>query len=292
MRRGDSMIDPSAEIHPTACIDTTAVIGPGVVIEQGVIVGPECEIGARTRLRSRSIIVERTALGAENDVHPYAVLGGDPQDRAFKPEARGRLFIGDRNIIREHVTISRGTGEEVPTRLGSGCMLMASSHVGHNAQVGDGVILANGCTLAGHVRLGPGCVLSGGTAVHQFTHVGEGVMFRGGAMVSQHVPPFVIVGDHNRLSGLNRVGLRRNPAMKPEDRVEATIVYRALFRDRGGTPIRAVLADLRGRSWGTAATRMIGFVEDALSQTGARARGLCAARALPVRSGVAREDEE
>lgn len=285
-------IDPTAQIHPTAQIDPRAEIGPGVVIEREVIVGTECRIGQGTRLRARCIIVERTVIGRDNDIHPYAVLGGDPQDRAFKPDARGMLLVGDRNIIREHVTLSRGTGDEVPTRLGSGCMLMAGSHIGHNAQVGDGVVMANACVLAGHARIGSGCVLSGSTAVHQFTHVGEGVMFRGGAMVSQHVPPFVIVGDHNRLSGLNRVGLRRNPAMKPEDRIEATVVYRALFRDREGTPIRAVINDLRGRAWGTAATRMLEFVEDALVQSGPRARGLCTARALPVRSGVARDDDE
>ncbi|MCA9281810.1 MAG: acyl-ACP--UDP-N-acetylglucosamine O-acyltransferase [Phycisphaerales bacterium] len=284
-------IHPSAQIHPSAHIDPGARIGADVVIERDVIVGPECSIGEGTRLRDRVVIVERTTIGKHNDIHPYAVLGGDPQDRAFNKDERGLLIVGDNNIIREHVTLNRSTGNEVPTRLGSGCMLMSASHMGHNCQVGDRVVMANACILAGHSRIGDGCVLSGSTAVHQFTHVGQGVMFRGGAMVSQHVPPFVIVGDHNRLSGLNRVGLRRNPAMKPEDRTEATIVYRALFRDREGTPIREVLAELRSRSWNTAATRMLDFVEDALSQTGPRARGLCTARALPVRAGVARDED-
>lgn len=284
-------IDPTATIHASADVHPSATIGPGVVIERDVLVGPDCTIGAGTRLRARSIIVERTTIGRHNDVHPYAVLGGDPQDRAFNPNERGWLIVGDNNIIREHVTLSRGTGDLVPTRVGSGCMLMSASHVGHNAQVGDKVVMANACVLAGHCRIGDGCVLSGATAVHQFTHVGQGVMFRGGAMVSQHVPPFVIVGDHNRLSGLNRVGLRRNPAMKPEDRTQATAVYRALFRDRDATPIRSVVAQLRARSWGTAASCMLDFVEESLDQTGPRARGLCTARALPLRAGVARDEE-
>lgn len=284
-------VDPTATIHPSAQIDPTATIGPGVLIEREVIVGPESVIGAGTRLRARVIIVERTTIGQNNDIHPYAVLGGDPQDRAFNKDERGLLIVGDNNIIREHVTLNRSTGNEVPTRLGSGCMLMSASHMGHNCQVGDRVVMANACILAGHSRIGDGCVLSGSTAVHQFTHVGQGVMFRGGAMVSQHVPPFVVVGDHNRLSGLNRVGLRRNPAMKPEDRTQATAVYRALFRDRDAAPIREVIADLRRKSWGTAASCMLDFVEDALNQTGPRARGLCTARALPLRAGVARDED-
>lgn len=269
---GPPRVDPSARVH------ASAVLGEGVVIEQDVIVGPDCVIGAGTRLRPRAIVVQNTVLGAHNDVHPYAVLGGDPQDKSYDPARPGETIIGDRNIIREHVTVSRGNWNGPATRIGSGCYLMSQAHIGHNCQVGDNCILANTASLAGHARLGNGCVLSGFTGVHQFTTVGDGVMFRGGAMVSMHVPPFVVVMSGNCIGGLNKVGIARNPSLTPQDRIEIKEVFRAVYRTRDAAPIAQTLAELRSKQWGPGATRFVDFIADALAQEPPRRRGLCGGR--------------
>jgi len=227
-------IHPSATIHESASIDPSAIIGEGATIEADVIVGPSCTIGAGTRLRTRAIIVENVTMGEANDIHPYAVIGGDPQDRAFDENVRGIVIIGSRNIFREHVTISRSTGEGRPTSLGDDNFMMAQSHVAHNAQIGDRVTMANSTSLAGHSTLGDGCVLSGFVGLHQFTMVGEMVMFRAHAAASMHVPPYVIVSAHNLISGLNKVGIERNKEFTDEDRDQIKRVYRTVYRERGG----------------------------------------------------------
>lgn len=278
MHTTDELIHPTAEIDPSAIIDPTARIGAGAIIEAGVIVGPHCVIGARTRLRARTIIVEHTTLGEGNDVHYFTVIGGDPQDRAMDPNKRNAVIIGDNNIIREHVTIHRGTGDGVPTRIGSGCMFMASSHVGHNCQVGDRVVMANGCMLAGHVRMGNGCVLGGNVAIHQFVNVGDGVMFQGQSASSMHVPPFTIITEISRLAGLNIIGMRRNPAFSPKDREEIKELFRAVFRDRGGHSLEQTVLDLLQRPWGDAGTNFLNFLRDSVAEAPPRKRGICGLR--------------
>lgn len=272
------LIHPTAVIDPSARIDPSAVIGEGAVIEADVIIGPNVVIGPRTRLRSRCIIVENTTMGAENDVHPYAVLGGDPQDRAMDPNKRNAVVIGDRNIFREGCTVHRGTGDGPATRIGSGCMLMVQSHIGHNAQLGDRVVMANAACLAGHARVGNGVVMSAYCAVHQFCNVGDGVMFRGGASTSMHVPPWVVIAETNGIVGLNRVGLRRNPAMSQKDRDEIKSLYRAMYRERHGKPVVAMLTELIQRPWGDAARSYLQFVWDALHEAPPRRRGLIGER--------------
>ena len=229
------------------------------------------------------MIVQDTALGEGNDVHPYAVIGGDPQDKSFDPARPGETIIGDRNIFREHVTVSRGNWNGGPTRIGSGCYFMAQAHVGHNAGVGDNCILANLASLAGHSRLGNNCVMSAATAIHQFTHVGDGVMFRGGAMVSMHVPPFVVVMSANCIGGLNKVGLMRNPSVTAQDRTEVKEVYRAVYRTRAATPMTELIAELRSRQWGHAAGAFVSFIDQALAMEPPRRRGICGSRKTRAR---------
>lgn len=278
MNTRSDLIDPSAQIHPSARIDPSTRIAAGVRIEEEAIVGPRCVIGAGTRLRTRAMLVEGVTLGEQNDVHPFAVIGSDPQDRTFDEARRGEVIIGDRNVIREQVTIGRGNWNGPATRIGSGCFIMAMAHIGHNASVGDNVTMANGAALAGHSRVGSGVVMSGYTMVHQFVIVGEGVMFRAGSGVSMHVPPFVLVMGENSVAGLNRVGLRRNPAMTPADREEVKQVYRAVYRDRQGLPIIDVLQRLRERSLGPAASRFVSFCEEALRMDPPRGRGIVGGR--------------
>lgn len=280
-------IHPTAVIHASARIDPSVTIGPDAVIEPDVIIGPGCTIGAGTRLRTRCIVVQHTTVGAGNDVHPYAVLGGDPQDKSYDPGRPGELIIGDRNIIREHVTLSRANWNGPATRIGSGCYIMALAHVGHNAQVGDNVIMANTASLAGHSRLGNGCVMSGGTAVHQFTHIGDGVMFRGGAMVSMHVPPFTVVMSNNCIGGLNKVGITRNPSLSPQDRIEIKQVFRALYRRRDARPMAEIIDELATRSWGPGAARFLAFITESLAFDPPRRRGICGGRRARLRADAA-----
>ncbi|MBL8745570.1 MAG: acyl-ACP--UDP-N-acetylglucosamine O-acyltransferase [Phycisphaerae bacterium] len=277
-------IDPTATVHPTAQIDPSARIHADAVIEADAFVGPNCTVGRGTRLRARAMLIEHVTLGERNDVHPYAVLGGDPQDKSFDETKRGEVIIGDRNIIREHVTINRSNWNGGPTRVGSGCYLMCSTHLAHNAQIGDNVIMANGACLAGHARVGHGVVMSAFTMVHQFVIVGDGVMFRGGSGVGMHVPPFVVVAGENFIAGLNKVGLARNPAINRQDRDEVKRVYRALFREREATPIQDVIAQLRDETWGAAATKFIDFCADAIAKEPPHRRGLVGGRRMRVRT--------
>lgn len=270
-------IHPSASIDDSARIHPSSTIGPDVVIEPDVIVGPHCSIAEGTRLRARAIIVERTTMGAHNDVHPYAVLGGDPQDRAYSPDTPGALVIGDRNIFREGVTISRSTGDAPVTTIADDCFFMSQSHAGHNCQVGSRVVLANNACLAGHSTVADGCVFSGFTGTHQFTRIGELVMFRAGARVGMHVPPFVVVADGNLIGGLNIVGLRR-AGFNAQEREDLKAVYRAILRDRGATPIATVLDQLTQQQWTRAAQRFIDFITESLALEGRHARGVCPAR--------------
>jgi UDP-N-acetylglucosamine acyltransferase len=178
-------------------------VGPFAVIEDGAVLGPGCEV------RAHAVVKRYTHLGAGNVVHEGAVLGGEPQDLSFKGDPSG-LRIGDRNRIREGVTLHRGASPGSETTVGSDCFLMAYAHVAHDCHLGDRVILANNVALAGHVTIGERAFLSGGVVVHQFCRVGRLAMIGGNAKVVQDCLPFVITdGAPARARGLNLVGLRR-----------------------------------------------------------------------------------
>jgi UDP-N-acetylglucosamine acyltransferase len=282
--------DATATIDPSARIDPTAVIGPGCVIEAGAFIGPRCVLGPQNRVRPYAIIAQDTELGARNDVHSTAVLGGDPQDRAFKPEVPGRLIIGDDNIFREGVTISRGTGDEIPTRIGSHCYFMAASHAGHNVQMGSHITLANGVLIAGHARIGDRVNFGGGALVHQFVCIGELAMFQGGGQASMHVPPYALVTRLNIISGINAIGLRRT-GVTPEQREQVKAVFKIVLRDRSGTPIRDRIAAAAALPLDPPATRFVEFVRDAIDLPAPRARGLCEFEASTGATRVADTDE-
>jgi len=273
-------VDPTASVHPSARVDERARIGPGAVVEAEAVVGPHCIVGAGTRLRTRSILVERVTLGERNDVHPYAVLGGDPQDRSFKPEHPGEVIVGDRNVIREGVTVNRANWNGGPTRIGDDCYLMCQSHLGHNARIGNRVMLANCACLAGHSVVGDGCVLSSFVGIHQFCEVGEGVMIQGRGATSMHVPPFVMLSSiENNIAGLNSIGLRRNPSITAQDRSDIKRVYTAFFRTRGARPYASVIEELlQDGPLAPAATRFIEFVQRVTALEKPRNRGLCGVR--------------
>jgi UDP-N-acetylglucosamine acyltransferase len=265
-------IDPTAFVHPTA------QLGDGVVIGRGAYVGPNCVLGDRTVLMHNATVLAHTTLGTDNVLHPGAVLGGDPQDRAFNPSAPGLLIVGDRNIFREHVTVSRSTGEERPTRIGSGCMFMACAHAGHNAIVGDNVILVNSAVLAGWTEVGSNATLSGFCGVHQFCRIGEGVMFRGRAIATKHVPPFVLFTEMNQVAGLNRIGIRRNPNLTAQDRADIREAYRAFYGGSAARPFAERVDTLNALTLAPAGERFRAFVLECANAQGRFRRGIAGKR--------------
>jgi UDP-N-acetylglucosamine acyltransferase len=197
-------------IHPTAVISPEAEIGSNVEVGPHVIVGPGVKIGARTKLIGSCVLMGPMTIGEGNEIHPFAVLGGTPQDRTYAGEPT-TLTIGDHNVFREHVTVHRGTVKDRgETRIGHGGLFMASSHVAHDCVLGDGVTLVNGVLLGGHVKVGDGAVLGGQALVAPFVRIGRLAFVAGGARVETDAPPFLITaGDRARVRALNRVGLQR-----------------------------------------------------------------------------------
>ncbi|WP_319543830.1 acyl-ACP--UDP-N-acetylglucosamine O-acyltransferase [uncultured Pseudodesulfovibrio sp.] len=232
----------STNIHPSAVIDPTAEIGENVKIGPYAVIGAEAKIGDGTFLESHTVIQANTELGKNNHVHPHAVIGGEPQHSAYKGE-KTYTRIGDNNIIRECVTIHRGTvqGTEV-TRIGSNCMFMAYSHIAHDCSVGDNVILANAVQLAGHVEVGRNVIISGLSAVQQFIRIGEYTFLGGASGYKLDVPPFMLAhGVRGMLFGPNLIGLRRNgfdsDACKGLKRAYKIIFRSGLKRDEGLTKV-------------------------------------------------------
>lgn len=214
-------------IHATAIVDRRAEIDTDVDVGPYSVIGPFVRIGAGCRLVSHVVVDGPTIIGRENTIFPFAVVGGLAQHKA-DPGTRGRLILGDHNVIREHVTIHRGTGDGT-TRIGSRNMFMTASHVAHDASVGDGCTLANGVLLAGHVEVEDHVTFGGLAAVAQHVRIGESAFVAGGAMAERDVPRFVIVqGDRARVRALNRVGLERREV--PEASIRALAqAFRAHF---------------------------------------------------------------
>ncbi|NLF40203.1 acyl-ACP--UDP-N-acetylglucosamine O-acyltransferase [bacterium] len=198
-----------AHIHPTAVVDPKAEIAGDAFIGPLCVVGPHVSIGGGTRLLSQCTVMGHTTMGRNNIVYPGACLGGEPQDYGFKGDV-SFLRIGDGNLIRECVTVHVGTKPGSETRIGDGCMLMVSSHLGHNCVLGNKVILANCALLAGYVSVGDNCFISGLTAARQFCRIGRFAMMWGLSAISKDLPPFMIVNGRNgAVPGINVIGLRR-----------------------------------------------------------------------------------
>ncbi len=215
-------------IHPTAIIDPRAEIAADVTIGPYVVIDGPVKIGRGTRVIAHAYLTGWTEVGADNEIHPYAALGGAPQDNAYKGEET-YLKIGDGNIIREHVQVHRGTAPGSATLVGNQNFLMASSHVGHNCKLGDNVILANGSMLGGYVDVGKNVFISGNCVVHQFVRIGEFALMRGLSGTSRDVPPYAIVDWQHTVRGVNVVGLKR--AGFDEKRIRGIRdAFRVLFR--------------------------------------------------------------
>ncbi|MEQ8405521.1 MAG: acyl-ACP--UDP-N-acetylglucosamine O-acyltransferase [Oceanicaulis sp.] len=221
-----------SSVHPTAIVDPSAVIGEGAEIGPYCIVGPHVEIGEGTRLLSHVSIAGRTRVGAECVLHPFVALGEPPQDFKFKGEDV-RLEIGDKNVLREHVTMHLGTqaGGGI-TRVGSNGYFMVASHVAHDCVVGDSVVFANNATLGGGSLVGD-CVTMGGlSALHQKCRIGKYAFVGGGAAVTGDIIPYGMADNHGWLAGLNLVGLKRR-GFKRDAIHDMRAAYRLLFAEEG-----------------------------------------------------------
>ncbi len=221
------------DIHPNAVVDPNAKIGQGVVIGPYCVVEGNVTLDDNVVLHSHVVVGGLTHVGADTHIYPFASIGLPPQDLKYAGES-SELIIGQRNKIREHVTMNPGTAEGgMITRVGDDCLLMVNAHVAHDCHVGNNVIMANNATLGGHVTVGDYAILGGLSAVHQFVRIGRHAIVGGMSGVENDVIPYgSVMGDRARLSGLNVIGLKRRNFAKNEIHNLRT-AYRMLFAEEG-----------------------------------------------------------
>ena len=202
---------PESVIHPTAIIDADAQLADDVEVGPYSVIGAGVEIGAGTVVGSHAVVMGPCRIGSENRIFQFASVGEQPQDKKYAGEATW-LEIGDRNVIREFVTLNRGTQDgNGRTVIGSDNLFMAYSHVAHDCVVGDHCIFANAASLAGHVTVGDYVTLGGFTSVHQFSQIGTRAFCGLGSVVTQDIPPYsTAAGNRARVVGINKEGLKRN----------------------------------------------------------------------------------
>ncbi len=216
-------IHPAAVVSPQAVIHSNVEIGPFSIVEADAVIGQGCKLAGRATVKAR------TVLGRDTVVCEGAVIGGFPQ-HVSPPANPGRVVIGERCVLREHVTIHRAMNPEGETRVGSDCLLMVGAHVAHDCTVGNRVILTNDVLLGGYVTVGDRAVLGGAAVVHQYCRVGQLAMIGGRARVIQDVPPFVLTdGETALIVGLNRIGLRR-AGMAAADIAQLKAAFRLIYR--------------------------------------------------------------
>jgi len=237
------MSELGTTIHPTAIIDPSASIGEGTTIGPYSIIGPHVVLGKGNRVGPHVVIEGRTFIGNENTIYQFASVGAAPQDLKFQGEP-SELRIGDRNIIRECVTLQPGTlGGGMLTSIGNQNLFMANTHVGHDSHVGNRCVIANGAALAGHVTVQDGVIIGGLSGIHQFVKLGSVAMIGAGAMVAQDIPPYCMAqGDRASIQGLNRVGLERNGGSR-DDLSVLREVYRLIFTPSGSEAKSKVFKD-------------------------------------------------
>ncbi len=222
-------VDPSAYIAPTARVHSDAIIGPSTHVGEFCVIESDVSIGARCLLEPYVYVKRWTRMGNENEISSGTVLGTDPLDKAFTGE-RSYLSIGDRNKIREHYTISRGTQPESETRIGNGNYIMTSGHIAHNCILADNIVVASCSLVAGYVEIESEAFISGGVVVHQYSRIGRLAMIGGNTRVNSDLPPFFLYSDFNvAAKGLNTVGLRR-AGFSPGEIGTLKKAYRLLYR--------------------------------------------------------------
>ncbi|HET6761122.1 MAG TPA: acyl-ACP--UDP-N-acetylglucosamine O-acyltransferase, partial [Gemmatimonadaceae bacterium] len=218
-----------ARIHPTAIISPDADIAADAEIGAFAIIGEGCTVGPGNVIAPRATLERNVTLGRSVKVGIGTILGGAPQDLKYAGEET-TVEIGDGTVIREYVTINRGTAHSFKTTVGENCLLMSYVHIGHDCRIGNSVILSNVVQLAGHVAIEDKAIISGMSAVHQFARIGRNSFIGGMSRVSKDIPPFLkAVGNPVKLYGLNTIGLQRSGMDEGTIR-ELKRAYRLLFR--------------------------------------------------------------
>jgi UDP-N-acetylglucosamine acyltransferase len=217
-------------IHPTAIVDACAELEGEVCVGAYAIIGPGVRIGAGTEIGPHTVIKGPTRIGRQNRIFQFASIGEDPQDKKYHGEET-RLEIGDRNVIREFVTLHRGTVQDQSvTRIGDDNLLMAYTHVAHDCVIGNAVIMANAASLAGHVRVDDNAILGGFSLVHQFCRIGQYSFSAMGSVIGRDVPPYVMVGGSpTKPRGINSVGLERQ-GFSPEAIRQIKKAYKTIYK--------------------------------------------------------------
>jgi UDP-N-acetylglucosamine acyltransferase len=248
-------------IADTACVDPRAEIAEDVEIGPYCVVGPHVRIGRGTRLIAHVCILNQTTIGENNVFHPFVTLGDDPQDLSFRGSDT-RLEIGNGNILREGVTVHRGTEKEDGlTRMGHNNYLMAYSHVAHDCKLGDSIMMANGSVLAGHCHVESFAAISGLVAVHHFVTVGGYCFVGGHTRIYHDVPPFMLVEGHPaKVRCINLVGLRRR-GFERKDIAALREAHRLLYRGKMPVKDAASMLEASGQM-SPAARRLIDFVQE------------------------------
>lgn len=252
-----------------ADIHDTAILAGDVQLADDVIIGPGCVldgtiapivVGAGCRLVARCYMTGPTTMGKGNTLWPGVSIGTPPQDVNYDPfEPGSGLVIGEGNVFRECTTVHRGKTDE-PTRIGNDNYFMTSAHVGHDSQVGNGVMMATGSMLGGHAIIEDKVIIGGTSGIHQFVRIGTGCMIAGGAGSSCDVPPWCTVTSINRVVGQNLVGLRRS-GMPEEDVAAHRAVFKVLYRS--GHAAGAIKSTLQSMAddGDTVAAQYVAFLE-------------------------------
>jgi len=235
-----------SKIHPTAIIDPKAELADDVEVSPYAIIGADVKIDSGTWIGPHTVIEGPTTIGKENRIFQFASVGAEPQDKKYKGEPT-TLSIGDRNVIRESVTINRGTSQDIgKTVIGDDNWIMAYVHIAHDCIVGNNTIFANNATLAGHVTIHDYAILGGFTLVHQFCHVGEYSFTGMGTALGKDLPPFVMAfGAPAIPRGINNEGLKRH-GFDEETRKQIKNAYRTLYRQ--DLPFKEAIATLKTQS--------------------------------------------
>lgn len=270
-------IHPSAIIHPKAILGNNNNIGPHVIIEEGV------KLGDHNTVWQGAYIAKGTEIGNHNQIHMNAVIGHEPQDLAFKNEFTTSTQIGSHNVIREFVTIHRGTKEGSSTVIGDHNFFMAYAHIAHNSKVGNHVVLVNNASLTGHCKVEDYAFLSGFVGLHQFTKIGSYAIISALSAVNKDVPPFMMCGGRPAvIQGLNVIGLRRG-GFDPRTRDEIKRAYKVLYRS--DLNVSQAIEVLERDFQSAPVKHLVGFVKSS-------ERGICAAQGEEEETLLSRKRSE
>lgn len=254
------------KIHPTAVVSPSAKIADDVEIGPYAVIDDRVVLAKGVKVYAHAYITGVAEIGENTEIHMGAVVGHTPQDWSFAKETQSAVRIGENNLIREYVTIHRGSKEGSATVIGDGNFLMAHSHVAHDCRIGNKVVLANGVLLAGYVTVGDGAFISGNVVVHQFVRIGRLTMISGGSRIGKDVPPFMIASGTNKVYSVNSIGLTRAGCdMSQKSRIRQA--YKLLYLD--GKNIGQAIEILQRQPSSSEVLEIVEFIKHSK-------RGLCA----------------